>query len=862
MTENKKAEFAALLRLSAEAGTLNNVTFHSPAGGDAVKMRGEMRRIGGKTVLQLETSLTEGRVSQKNVPPEEIGSAAADAFEIFRKADLTDAGGGASLMISKKGTVTLLKHGKIGAADPGKTAERAGKLSLRGNDREKKRLLDGSEAFLTALGISDASGRVHDRMQSKFRQIARFSEYVAEAEKRIGGDGELYVCDLCCGKSYLSFAAYHTLTAICGRRVRMDCVDLKASVMETCAEIARKAGFDGMRFHAMNVGDFEPECRPDLVVSLHACDTATDLVLDFAAAHGATVILSTPCCQRELNRSMDCPPMDFVADVPILRQKLASAATDALRLLKLEAEGYRCDATELIDPEDTPKNVMLRAERRKNFDPASPDAEKARNRYLAAAAFLFGERIPAHWTELTGIFCGMRPEETPSSRSASDPDGAGNTPEHPRLNDMDTNERLRTISRTDVTAAERLDALRDLKKAVDAGDIPTPARGIYVNNHIHTCFSFSPYTPTSAVWYAWMAGLRTAGIMDHDSVGGIREFVEAGKIMDMPVTCGFECRVNVTGTPLDGRKVNNPDQKSCAYLAMHGIPHTKIGEAEAVLAGLREKRNDRNRKMVANINALTASAGISLDFDRDVYPLSMAKEGGSVTERHICYALTKKITGAYPDRSDACGFIEKLTGVPMSAKTKDKLLTAPDNFYEYDILGVLKGHLVEKFYVDATDECMNIREFTALADRLGAISAYAYLGDVGESPTGDKKAQKFEDDYLDELFDTLADCGFDAVTYMPSRNTKEQLARVMRMCDERGLFQISGEDINSPRQSFVCEALKEYPHLMKATYALIGHELAATDDLSSAMFSAETRAKYPDLAERTGIYARRGGYAD
>ena len=87
--------------------------------------------------------------------------------------------------------------------------------------------------------------------------------------------------------------------------------------------------------------------------------------------------------------------MDFVADVPILRQKLASAATDALRLLKLEAEGYRCDATELIDPEDTPKNVMLRAERRKNFDPASPDAEKARNRYLAAAAFLFGERIPA-----------------------------------------------------------------------------------------------------------------------------------------------------------------------------------------------------------------------------------------------------------------------------------------------------------------------------------------------------------------------------------------------------------------------------------------------------------------------------------
>ena len=104
---------------------------------------------------------------------------------------------------------------------------------------------------------------------------------------------------------------------------------------------------------------------------------------------------------------------------------------------------------------------------------------------------------------------------------------------------MDTNELLRTISRTDVTAETRLEALRGLRAKMDAGEIEAPPRGIYVNNHIHTCYSFSPYTPSSAVWYAWMAGLQTAGIMDHDSVGGMREFIEAGKIMDMPVTCGF-----------------------------------------------------------------------------------------------------------------------------------------------------------------------------------------------------------------------------------------------------------------------------------------------------------------------------------
>ncbi|MGN1410725.1 MAG: PHP domain-containing protein [Eubacteriales bacterium] len=423
---------------------------------------------------------------------------------------------------------------------------------------------------------------------------------------------------------------------------------------------------------------------------------------------------------------------------------------------------------------------------------------------------------------------------------------------------METNELLIQIGRTDISADERLEALEQIKKKIDSGEIETPQRGIFVNNHIHTSYSFSPYTPTSALFYAWKAGLRTAGIMDHDSVGGMKEFIRAGEILSMPITCGFECRVNVEGTPLVGKKVNNPDQNSCAYLAMHGIPHQNIEKAEEVLAPLREKRNERNRKMCKKITSLTEEFGITLDFDSDVYPLSMAHEGGSVTERHICYGLTKKITARYPDRAEACDFIDRLCGKKMPEKTRQKLITAPDNFYEYDILGVLKSSLVEKFYVDATDECMNIRDFTALAKKLGAISAYAYLGDVGESPTGDKKAQKFEDDYLPSLFETLKDCGFSAVTYMPSRNTEEQLTRVMNYCAENGLFQISGEDINSPRQSFICEALTKYPHLMTATYALIGHEKAATEDIKNAMFSAETAAKYPELENRIKVYAEIG----
>ncbi|MBQ8402770.1 MAG: PHP domain-containing protein, partial [Clostridia bacterium] len=164
----------------------------------------------------------------------------------------------------------------------------------------------------------------------------------------------------------------------------------------------------------------------------------------------------------------------------------------------------------------------------------------------------------------------------------------------------------------------------------------------------------------------------------------------------------------------------------------------------------------------------------------------------------------------------------------------------------------------------ADEECMNIREFTALAKELGAISAYAYLGDVGESPTGDKKAQKFEDDYLPELFDTLADCGFSAVTYMPSRNTREQLATLMQYCHDRNLFEISGEDINSPRQSFICQALADpaYKHLRVATYALIGHEIAASECQCKSMFSDKTKESMPALADRIAAYSRIGGWEE
>ena len=399
----------------------------------------------------------------------------------------------------------------------------------------------------------------------------------------------------------------------------------------------------------------------------------------------------------------------------------------------------------------------------------------------------------------------------------------------------------------------RLEALKELW--IKAKELSP--HGEYVNNHIHTTYSFSPYTPTAAVYAAKKAGLSTAGIMDHDSIGGCEEFLEAGKILSMPVTVGFECRTSVAGTPLEGQRLKNPDQKSIAKVTLHGIPHQNLVRCEAVLQPLREKRNLRNRKMCDRINKIVSPFNIHIDFEGDVLPLSAAEHGGSVTERHLLYALAVKITDS-GDRETIIEKISTLCQIDPAEKSLEKLRDAPLEYYLYDILGILKSHLVSKIYVDADDELMHIRDFVQLANEVGGIAAYAYLGDVSESPTGDKKAQQFEDSYLELLFDQLREIGFHAVTYMPSRNTRAQLERVMELCTRYGFFQISGEDINSPRQSFLCEAMRAYPHLIESTYALIGHEQNATAHPGQGMFSSSVLQDTSDLQQRIREFAAFG----
>ena len=368
------------------------------------------------------------------------------------------------------------------------------------------------------------------------------------------------------------------------------------------------------------------------------------------------------------------------------------------------------------------------------------------------------------------------------------------------------------------TKAERLANLREVLKTTQF----PPMVPQYINNHIHTTYSFSPYSPTAAVYAARMEGLCTAGIIDHDSISGAREFLEAAELVGMPVTIGMEARISMNGTRLEGRRTNNPDQVGVSYMTIQGVPHNKIDVLTEFFKPYQAARHTRNRQMIEKINTLV---GVSLDYDRDVLPLSEASDNGGVTERHLMYALAielvKQVGKGQP-------MIDKLTalGMNLSEKQKTMLLDTEYPFYEYDVLGMLKGTFVPKIFIDATDECPKLSDMVKLCAEVDAWLCYAYLGDVGDSVTGDKKAQKFEDDYLDDVFECLKEEGVKAVTYMPTRNTPAQLERLRGLCDSYGMFQISGEDINSPRQSFIIRAMENpmFQNLIDATWKLIEHE--------------------------------------
>ena len=397
-------EFVDLIGLATERQVLKKVVFSKCDDKDVTRATLTLRKVGGRVCWQLERlqkapmaeTAEAGRPRPIQAYHENLSSEDAEALRRWvaccGQVNLLTTVGDAELKRAKSGKVTLLGVKPLSRALAGTSDDTPKRLPISEHNKEKQHILHGDEPFLVRLGISDERGRVHDKKQSKFRQINRFLEMVRDVESALPADGELHICDLCCGKSYLSFAIYHYFSEIRHRAVRMVGVDMKADAMDTCNRIAADVGFAGLSFVCADVSQYAFDGEDvHMVVALHACDTATDLVLDKALEWQSKVILATPCCHHDLARHLDCPALSFVSEHSMLRQKFCDAATDALRLKRLEACGYDVAALELIDPEETPKNVLLRGIRR--YDPSSARCRKADEAYKAAYRFLRGEEV-------------------------------------------------------------------------------------------------------------------------------------------------------------------------------------------------------------------------------------------------------------------------------------------------------------------------------------------------------------------------------------------------------------------------------------------------------------------------------------
>lgn len=259
-----------------------------------------------------------------------------------------------TILTNKKGTVTVREKKKV--IETG--------YSLEHNRSKNHILKDGVAAdFLVALGVQMPDGRVVKAKYHKFKQINRYLEFVEDILPVLEKDDTIRIVDFGCGKSYLTFALYYYLKIMHNKNVDIIGLDLKKDVIEDCNRLRDRLDYRELKFIQGDIKDYENADQIDMVVSLHACDTATDYAIAKAVAWGAKVIMAVPCCQHELNRQLDCAPLQEILKYGIIKERMAALITDAYRADCLEKMGYETQILEFIDLEHTPKNLLIRAVR-------------------------------------------------------------------------------------------------------------------------------------------------------------------------------------------------------------------------------------------------------------------------------------------------------------------------------------------------------------------------------------------------------------------------------------------------------------------------------------------------------------------
>lgn len=302
------------------------------------------------------------KVIHQNVPESSFEVELMKVFPEFRQGLLCTADADYQVLISKKLKVTILKKAP--------SRKSVGVLS---HNRQKQYVLEEGTPvpFLVELGIMNAEGKVLAKKYDKFKQINRFLEMVQDVLPHLPSDRPLTIVDFGCGKSYLTFALYHYLSVQQQRKLNVVGLDLKADVIEHCGTLAKNLQYQDLRFLVGDIVDYDELSQVDMVVTLHACDTATDAALEKAIRWNASVILSVPCCQHELFNQVQSPVLEPLLSHGILKERFSALATDAIRAKLLDLMGYKTQLLEFIDMEHTPKNILIRAVKSSGGDKAA-----------------------------------------------------------------------------------------------------------------------------------------------------------------------------------------------------------------------------------------------------------------------------------------------------------------------------------------------------------------------------------------------------------------------------------------------------------------------------------------------------------
>lgn len=351
-------------------GELERMIFSNPRSREHyIKMTVRPLILKGTLKFQVE-EFTEKQAFQKNMDRDEAVSYLQKQLEeLYRNAEAVSRFGTMNILVGKKGTVTIKKKmkmapGRGGAPEiPGTTIPEELAERLSGHNRKKNYVLpEGVPVpFLAELGVMTPEGRVVKSKYDKFRQINRFLEFIEDILPRLDKNRTNTIIDFGCGKSYLTFAMYYYLKELKGYPIQVVGLDLKKDVIALCNRLSEKFGFDKLHFYHGDIAGYEGVSHVDMVVTLHACDTATDYAMAKAVRWGADVILSVPCCQHELNKQIDNELLSPVLEYGLIKERMSALLTDGIRAGLLEQAGYRTQILEFIDMEHTPKNIMIRA---------------------------------------------------------------------------------------------------------------------------------------------------------------------------------------------------------------------------------------------------------------------------------------------------------------------------------------------------------------------------------------------------------------------------------------------------------------------------------------------------------------------